>query len=122
MERAIAITESLTPLLRANDLLSEDRITNPESQNTGIETTQPIRPIARAGRFSPTTLRTESAIVKAAPDFSSIAPMIVPSKITIPIPLHVPPKPFRIVSRTFAGGIPTARPIARATANNATNG
>ena len=48
--------------------------------------------------------------------------MIVPRRITMPIPLQVPPKPFRIVSRTFAGAIPTARPIARATANNATNG
>ena len=102
--------------------MSDERITNPESQNTGIETTQPIKLIASPGRFSPTTFKTESAIVKAAPDFSSIAPIIVPNKITTPIPRHVPPKPFKIVSRTFAGAIPTAKPIASATANNATNG
>ena len=109
-------------LRRANDLLRDERITKPESQKTGIDTTQPMRLIASAGRFSPTTFKTESAIVKAAPDFSSIAPIIVPRRITIPIPLQVPPKPFRIVSRTFAGGIPTASPIASATANSATNG
>ena len=72
------------------------RITNPESQNTGIETTQPISSTASTGLFLPTSLITISASLKAAPVFSSMVPINAPSMITIPILENVPANPAPI--------------------------
>lgn len=40
------------------------KITKPESQNTGMDTTQPIISIARTGLFFPTSLITKSASLR----------------------------------------------------------
>ena len=69
------------------------RMTKPESQNTGMETTQPINSIARAGRFLPTSLITISASLRAAPVFSKMEPISAPRIITIPMLVKVPEKP-----------------------------
>ena len=110
-------------LLRMDrDLLREERMTKPESQNTGMETIQPMRLMAMPGRFLPTVRSTLSAIVRAAPLLSSMAPMIVPSRITTPMPRQVTLNPSRIVLSTSKGGMPTASPIRSAAANSETKG
>ena len=78
---------------RENSLASEDRITKPESQNTGMETTQPVRPSTTSQFFTPTALRMVSAMRLAAPLFSRKMPMIQPKPITTPILAIVLPKP-----------------------------
>ena len=74
-------------------------MTNPESQNTGMDTTQPISRIASSGRFFPTSLITMSASLNAAPVASRILPISAPKIITMPMLVNVPEKPAPI---TFA--------------------
>ena len=69
------------------------RITNPESQNTGMETTQPMSSTASSGRFFPTTRMTISASFNAAPVTSRIVPMSAPRMMTMPMLVNVPEKP-----------------------------
>ena len=83
------------------------RITKPESQKTGIETTQPMSSIAMSGCFFPTILTTISASLSAPPVFSRIVPMIAPRMITIPMDEKVPEKPAPIMEGIFPRGIPT---------------
>ena len=78
---------------RENSLAREDRITKPESQNTGMETTQPVRPSTMSQFFTPTALRMVSAMHFAAPLFSRKIPMIQPKPMTTPILVIVLPKP-----------------------------
>lgn len=54
--------EMLLLLNPASAFFIEAKITNPESQITGILTIAPIKLIAICGRFSPTILNTTSAI------------------------------------------------------------
>jgi len=70
-----------------------ERITKPESQNTGTETTPPVKAMASAERPSPTSFKMELAMTMAAPLFSMMNPMMVPAAITIPILDSVLPKP-----------------------------
>ena len=69
------------------------RMTKPESQNTGMETTQPMSSMASSGCFSPTREMTMSASFSAAPVFSSTAPMKAPRMMTMPMEEKVPEKP-----------------------------
>ena len=78
---------------RENSLAREDRITKPESQKTGMETTQPVRPRTMSQFFTPTALRMVSAMHLAAPLFSRKIPMMQPKPITMPMLVIVPPKP-----------------------------
>ena len=110
MERATAITAIDLPLSFARDLLSGERITNPESQNTGMETIYPAILMARGDLSLPTTLSMEFVIASAAPVFSRIVPMMVPATITIPMYPRVEPKPFLIAVIRSASGIPTRIP------------
>ena len=96
---ALNATDMVTLEIRVRftrDLRIGFRITKPESQKTGMETTQPISSIARAGRFLPTALITMSASFNAAPVFSRMEPMSAPKIITIPILVKVPEKPAPI--------------------------
>ena len=97
------------------------RITNPESQKTGIDTTHPISSIARTGCFLPTILITMSASLRAAPVCSRMLPIRAPRIITIPMEVKVPEKPCPITvaipalvvpssSLMSAIGIPAIRP------------
>ena len=88
----------LAPLRRAIERLRDERMTKPESQKTGMDTIQPMMLMARAGRFSPTCRRTVSAMVTAPPLLSSIAPMIVPNRMTMLMERHVFPKPAAMVT------------------------
>ena len=92
-----------------NSFAREERITKPESQKTGIETTQPISSIARVGFFSPTRRITKSASLKAAPVFSSTAPMKAPKMITIPMDVNVDEKPDPITPGMSFNGSPASR-------------
>ena len=85
------------------------RITKPLSQNTGIDTTQPISSIASAGRFCPTRRMTRSASFSAAPVFSSTAPMKAPRMMTIPMEVNVDANPLPITPGICFSGIPASR-------------
>ena len=84
------------------------RITKPLSQNTGIDTTQPIISIASAGRFCPTRRMTRSASFSAAPVFSSTAPMKAPKMMTIPMEVNVDANPLPITPGICFSGIPAS--------------
>ena len=84
------------------------RMTKPESQNTGIDTTQPIICTAVSGRFWPTRRITMSASLNAAPDFSSAAPISAPKMMTMPMLVKVPEKPCPItVAMPAAASLPS---------------
>ena len=69
----------------ASERAREDRTTKPESQNTGMETTAPVRLMASAERACPTQLTTVEAMTSAPPLFSRMKPMIVPAAMTMPM-------------------------------------
>ena len=98
-ESPIVIATEDAPVRFTSAFLIGFRITKPESQNTGIDTTQPISSMASSGWFLPTIWITISASFSAAPVFSRIVPMSAPRMITIPILVNVPEKPCPI---TFA--------------------
>lgn len=54
---------------RENSFAREDRMTKPESQKTGMETTKPVRPRTTSARLTPTSFRMVIAIRLAAPLF-----------------------------------------------------
>ena len=89
--------------------LTGSKTTKPLSQKTGIETTQPISSIARVGFFSPTRRITKSASLKAAPVFSSTAPMKAPNMITIPMEVNVEEKPEPIIPGMSFKGSPASK-------------
>ena len=96
VERATAMAVTLVWAFLVTDFLMALSIIKPESQNTGMETSQPIRLMANSGFLGPTSLITVLAIFKAAPDFSRNTPMIEPRTITIPIWERIDPNPCRI--------------------------
>ena len=81
------------PVRRTRARRMGSRITKPLSQNTGMETTQPMSSMASSGFFLPTILMTISASFRAAPVFSRMLPISAPRMITIPMELKVPEKP-----------------------------
>ena len=82
------------------------RMTKPLSQKTGIETIQPMMRIARSGFFLPTSLTTTSAILSAAPVFSSRMPVRAPRIMTMPMLVKVPEKPEPMVPGISLSGTP----------------
>ena len=102
--------------------MSGDRIMNPLSQKTGIETRYPINDIAVYTLFGPINLRIIRAIVYAPPDFSRKIPSISPETIIIPIFPIVPPNPVSIDSIIFPAGIPEKSPKRKHAASKARNG
>ena len=92
-ESPIVIATEDAPVRFTSAFLIGFRITKPESQNTGIDTTHPISSMASSGWFLPTIWITISASFSAAPVFSRIVPMSAPRIITIPILVNVPEKP-----------------------------
>ena len=96
------------PVRRAIARRMGSRITNPLSQNTGIDTTQPMSSMARVGCFSPTRRMTMSASFNAAPVFSSTAPMKAPRMMTMPIDVKVAAKPLPMTPGTCFSGIPAS--------------
>ena len=103
------------------------KITKPLSQNTGIETTQPMIMMANSGCFFPTSLTTISANLMAAPVRSKRTPIRAPRMMTIPIPAKVElkPAPMMVAMPCLAGvsavaatsikGRPTTKPKPKAT-------
>lgn len=86
------------------------RMTNPESQNTGIPVTYPVMAMVSTLRLLPTIPRMVLAMVRAAPVFSRIVPMMVPHRITIPMFPMMLPNPFFTMTMTFSDGIPHTSP------------
>src|SRR5699024_1062326 len=82
----------------ATALLNEDSMTKPESQNTGIETIQPIIDMDKDGNLSRVHFKTTSPMVTAASVYSKYLPMIVPKIISSPISFTIEPTPVVIVS------------------------
>ncbi len=85
------------PVRRTKALRIGFKMTKPESQKTGMETIQPMMSMAISGCFFPTALTTTSAILSAAPVFSSKVPTKAPRMITMPIDLKVAEKPSPMI-------------------------
>ena len=81
---------------------------NPLSQNTGMETIQPMSMMASCGKRVPITLIIASASVMAAPVFSRMRPMMVPRIITIPMLANMDENPLPMVFGMLSSGKPTA--------------
>ena len=107
--------------------------TNPESQNTGMDTTHPISSIASSGCFGPTSFTTISASFSAAPVASRNVPIMAPKMITIPMLVNVDENPLPITvaipsmvlpsaSVTAANGIPPISPSTSETSKIERNG
>ena len=115
MESAtVEATEDL-PVRCTRDLRMGFRMTKPESQNTGMETTQPMMTMAASGCFLPTSLTTQSDIFRAAPEASNRLPTRAPRMMTMPMLEKVPEKPAPIVPGMSASGIPPTSASSRAT-------
>ena len=133
MDRATDIATLDVPVRRVIALRMGFRTTKPLSQNTGMETIQPISSMAISGCFSPTSLTTQSAIFRAAPVLSSRVPTRAPKMITMPMLENVPEKPAPIAfaipltvlpsaSVVLTRGIPAIRPKIREMAMMERNG
>ena len=103
-----------TPDCLASERFSGASTTNPESQNTGIDTNRPVTLMASNDRALPIQRRTVRAISAAPPIFSSREPIMAPAAITIPICPIVPPNPSVTASATTAPGKPAASPTSQA--------
>ena len=99
------------PVLDTRAFLIGFRMTKPESQKTGMETTQPMSSIARTGFFFPTRLMTMSASFRAAPVCSRMLPIRAPSIITIPILENVPEKPWPMTFARPLRTVPSSRVV-----------
>ena len=109
------------------------KMTKPESQNTGIETIQPMSSMASSGCFLPTSFTTMSASLKAPPVASSTAPMSAPRMMTMPMLVKMLEKPLPMTEAipgvtvpsaavVFTSGMPAASPKASETSMIETNG
>ena len=87
-----------------------DKMTKPESQNTGIPVTYPVRLMVRTERALPTTPRIVFAMTRAAPVFSKMVPMMVPATMTMPMLDKIPPNPLLTVAMTLSAGMPQTSP------------
>lgn len=133
MDSATDIATLDAPVRRAIALRMGFRTTKPLSQNTGMETIQPMSSMASSGCFLPTSLTTQSAILSAAPVLSSSVPTRAPKMITMPMLENVPEKPAPMTlampltvlpsaSVVLTSGIPAIRPNTREMAMIARNG
>ena len=98
MDKATAKTTTEIPVFLLKALFNEERIINPESQNTGIETKIPVKFIASGDFLSPISFNIYFAIVDVPPDFSMNVPIIAPNPMMIPILDKVFPNPSLILS------------------------
>ena len=96
---------------RENSLAREDRMTKPESQKTGIDTTTPERPRTTSACLTPTSFRMVMAMRLAAPLFSRNMPMIPPKPITMPMLAMVLPKPDVTVLMATLSRLPLSFPV-----------
>lgn len=64
------MTASEMPALCASERFSACRMTKPESQKTGMDTTYPAMAMARGAFLLPTIFRMARAMTRAAPVFS----------------------------------------------------
>ncbi len=103
---------TLFPVFRESDLESGERMTNAESQKTGIETMKPVMAIAISSLPLPSILMKVSAIFFAAPLTSKMAPIMTPKPMMIPMLPKVEPKPSLMAPSTLAGERPAIRPAA----------
>ena len=90
--QTVSMTE-LTSVRLTMALRMGFRMTKPESQNTGIETIQPMSSMATSGCFLPTSETTMSASLSAPPVASSTAPTSAPRMMTMPMLVNVLEKP-----------------------------
>ncbi len=111
--RDVPSTASDIPVFLFIALFNVDRITYPESQNTGIDTINPVRFIAKGDLSFPVAFKRLSAIYFAAPVFSKKVPIIDPQAITMPMLFKVFPKPSERVFNIALVSSPLAKPIAR---------
>ena len=95
--RANVMATAETAVRRTSALRMGLRITKPESQNTGMETTQPMSCTAMTGFVLPTRRIIMSASFNAPPVFSSTVPIIAPRIMTMPMLVKVPEKPCPIM-------------------------
>ena len=93
-----------------NALFNEDKIMNPESQKTGMDTNIPVRFIAKGDFLFPINLKRYLAIVPVPPDFSKKVPIIAPNAIIIPILDKVFPNPSFILSMIVFPSKPIKKP------------
>jgi len=98
-----------------------ERITNPESQNIGIDTRKPVIARAISSLPLPSFLINVCAILSAAPDASNISPIITPKPIMIPMLPRVFPNPLEIDDNTSFEGIPPTKPVTAAAIIKAKN-
>ena len=101
----MAKTAKGMPVFLLRVLLSEERMTKPESQKTGIETINPVRFMLRGALFFPIRLSNDEASTLVPPLFSRNAPIIVPRAMIIPILERVLPKPSLIFLSTVAASM-----------------
>ncbi len=106
MDSATAAATEEVPVRLTSALRMGFRMTKPLSQKTGMETIQPISIIASSGRFLPTILTTVSAILSAAPVFSSRLPTSAPRMMTMPMLVKVPEKPWPMMPGIFTSSMP----------------
>lgn len=97
-------------VFRESAFASGDKITKPESQKIGIDTRKPVIERAHSSFPLPNNLRKVVAIFSAAPDNSSILPIITPSPIMIPMLPSVPPNPVVIALMVASGPNPPTSP------------
>ena len=116
------MTASDVPLCSARARLIGERMTNPESQKTGIPVMYPMQPTASTLCCFPTIFRMKFAIVRAAPVFSRIVPIIVPHRMTIPMLVMMLPNPDLTVLTTVTGSMPQTRPTRSAITTITMNG
>ena len=93
---ANAMETAEAPVRRTSALRMGFRITKPESQNTGMETTQPMSCTATTGLLLPTRRIIISASFSAPPVFSNTVPIIAPRMMTMPMLVNVPENPCPI--------------------------
>ena len=84
--------------------------TKPESQKTGMETTQPIIAIESTGCLLPKSFIMQSAILSAAPLCSKMVPISVPKIMTRPMPAKILEKPLPMRVVICGRGIPDTIP------------
>lgn len=81
------------PVFLRKALLSDDKMINPESQNTGMAISSPVKFKANGDLPEPITLMRVCARRLVAPDFSRKVPMMLPKAMMIPILDKVLPNP-----------------------------
>ena len=115
MERATVQATEDFPVRLTRDFRMGLSTTKPLSQKTGMDTIQPMISMASSGFFLPTSLTTQSDILRAAPVTSSRIPTRAPRMITMPMLVKVPEKPAPITPGMSAKAMSDTRASRRET-------